>query len=193
MVRGGLTLFAIFLGGAEAFTSRATVCSAPTSRVVGGGEHTRRPRIATSSPSTTRVLYKSEASPGSLVDVERSPASAPRPQVAEDKYIDDANYESILSKSGCQLVDATSPRCGPCRLIESNLRAVLPEHEGVAFYKWNVDERDRSQEFMNVLRRHDMTFNALPTLILFRDGRPVALRSGMATPLQIDQFLKENV
>lgn len=190
MVRG-LTLFAVFLGGAEAFPSRATVCSAPTP--LAGREHaTRRPRIAaSSSKTTTRVLYKSEAS---LVDVEQSPASAPRRQrLAEDEYIDDSNYESILSQAGCQLIDATSPRCGPCRLIESALRAALPQHESVAFYKWNVDERDQAQEFMNVLRRHDMTFNKLPTLILFRDGRPVAIRSGMATPLQIDQFLKENV
>ena len=186
MLRGLALFAAVFLGGAEAFASRATVRSAPVSG--GGGEHTRRPRFAASS---SRVLYKSEAS---LVDVEQSPASAPRRQrQIEDEYIDDSNYEAIFSQAGCQLIDATSPRCGPCRLIEPALRAVVPQHEGVAFYKWNVDERDRAKEFMNVLRRHDMTFNKLPTLILFRDGRPVAMRSGMATTRQIDQFLKDNV
>ena len=62
-----------------------------------------------------------------------------------------------------------------------------------SFCKWNVDTKDESEEFMNILREHEMTFNKLPTLLLFVEGVPVAIRSGMATAGQVERFLDENV
>ena len=46
---------------------------------------------------------------------------------------------------------------------------------------------------MKIIRRHDMTFSKLPTLLLFVDGRPIAMRSGMASVSQIDMFLEEHL
>jgi len=46
---------------------------------------------------------------------------------------------------------------------------------------------------MNLLRDHEMTFRKLPTLILFVDGVPVALRSGMASAEQVDKFLADHL
>jgi len=38
-----------------------------------------------------------------------------------------------------------------------------------------------------------MTFSKLPTLVLFVDGIPMAMRSGMASVSQIDMFLEEHL
>ena len=46
---------------------------------------------------------------------------------------------------------------------------------------------------MNLSRDHEMTFRKLPTLILFVDGVPVALRSGMASAEQVDKFLVDHL
>jgi len=38
-----------------------------------------------------------------------------------------------------------------------------------------------------------MTFSKLPTLLLFVNGIPTAMRSGMASVSQIDMFLEEHL
>ena len=44
-----------------------------------------------------------------------------------------------------------------------------------------------------MIRQYDMTFSKLPTLLLFVDGRPKAMRSDMASVSQIDMFLEEHL
>ncbi|KAK1742195.1 hypothetical protein QTG54_006760 [Skeletonema marinoi] len=46
---------------------------------------------------------------------------------------------------------------------------------------------------MSILREHDMTFRKLPTLLLFIDGVPMALKSGMMSAAAIDRFLEEHL
>ena len=109
-------------------------------------------------------------------------------------HINDTNYKSILQSNKVTLIDCYIPNCGPCRLIDKTLSCILPKyHNQLSFYKWNVNERTNSQEFMNVIRQYDMTFSKLPTLLLFVDGRPIAMRSGMASVSQIDMFLEEHL
>ena len=58
--------------------------------------------------------------------------------------------------------------------------------------KWDADApREKSQEFVQLLRRHGATFRKLPTLILFVEGAPVGVRSGYASKEQIEEFLEE--
>ena len=46
---------------------------------------------------------------------------------------------------------------------------------------------------MSLLREYDMTFRKLPTLLLFVDGIPVAMKSGMMSAAAIERFLEENL
>jgi len=109
-------------------------------------------------------------------------------------HINDTNYKSILQSNKVTLVDCYIPNCGPCRLIDKTLSCILPKfHNRLSFCKWNVNERTNSQEFMNLLRQYDMTFSKLPTLLLFVNGIPTAMRSGMASVSQIDMFLEEHL
>ncbi len=115
-------------------------------------------------------------------------------------HITDKNYYSILHNtlSLPVLIDCYVAQCGPCKLIEQSLAQVLPRYtdpinEQLLFCKWNVDKKDESEEFMNILREHEMTFRKLPTLLLFVEGVPIAMRSGMATAGQVERFLDENV
>ncbi|KAL7554554.1 hypothetical protein ACHAWF_018013 [Thalassiosira exigua] len=130
------------------------------------------------------------------VGTEAFPAA---PEAATDgmPQIDDSNHRSLLNNplGRAVLVDCYVSKCGPCKLIEKSLRQVraLRTNDDMIFAKWDADEKDRSREFMDLMRSHDMTFRKLPTLVLFADGVPVAMRSGMASAGQVERFLEEHL
>mmetsp|Transcript_21533 Transcript_21533/g.30791 ORF Transcript_21533/g.30791 Transcript_21533/m.30791 type:complete len:216 (-) Transcript_21533:402-1049(-) len=119
-------------------------------------------------------------------------------------HINDFNHETILNNtlSLPVLIDCYTDKCGPCKLIERSLQQVLPKfispHEDesrprLQFVKWDVESREHSKRFMSILREHDMTFRKLPTLLLFDDGVPMALKSGMMSAAAIDRWLEEHL
>mmetsp|Transcript_19766 Transcript_19766/g.34010 ORF Transcript_19766/g.34010 Transcript_19766/m.34010 type:complete len:212 (-) Transcript_19766:466-1101(-) len=113
--------------------------------------------------------------------------------------IDDSNYEQILNNplSLPVLVDCYTDKCGPCKLIERSLQQALPKFFPISetprlhFVKWDAETKDSSEQFLSLLRKHDVTFRKLPTLLLFIDGIPMALKSGMSSAAAIDRFLEE--
>ena len=132
---------------------------------------------------TTRLFYATDEDAAAI-------------SIADAAHIDDSTHHSILNNPLGQpvLVDCYTNNCGPCKLLERSLKAVLPKYaDNLLFCKWDTDEKESSQQFMDLIREHDMTFRKLPTLILFVDGVPVAVRSGMATAGQLESFLMENM
>ena len=120
-------------------------------------------------------------------------------------HINDSNYESILLVQEQQeenslpvLIDCYTNNCGPCKLIERELSIALPKyttntHPRLTFCKWDTNTKEQSTQFMNIVRKHNMTFTKLPTLLLFINGKPVASRGGMASATQIDMFLQKHL
>ena len=112
--------------------------------------------------------------------------------------IDDSNYELILNNphSLPVLIDCYKETCGPCKLIERSLKEALPKYitnNSLSFAKWDTETTDTSQRFMSILREHNMTFRKLPTILLFIDGIPVAMKSGMMSSAAIERFLEEQL
>ncbi len=119
-------------------------------------------------------------------------------------HIDDFNHEAILNNtlSLPVLIDCYTDKCGPCKLIERSLQEALPKfispdgdesRPRLQFVKWDAESTERSKQFMSILREHEMTFRKLPTLLLFIDGVPMALKSGMMSAAAIDRFLEEHL
>lgn len=152
----------------------------------------------------SRLFYQegSDQSTEPLDTSQADPSKAPR--------INDSSYEQILNNplSLPVLIDCYTDKCGPCKLIERSLKQTLPKyitpdtpststnttstHPRLSFAKWDTDSaKDTSQQFMTLLREHDMTFRKLPTLILFIDGKPMAMKSGMMSAAAIERFLEE--
>ena len=125
--------------------------------------------------------------------------------ISKSLHIDDSNHVSILNntRSLPVLVDCYTDKCGPCKLIERSLQQALPEFISppgeinssprLQFVKWDADSADDSKQFMSIIREHDMTFRKLPTLLLFIDGIPVTLKSGMMSAAAINRFLEEHL
>ena len=95
-----------------------------------------------------------------------------------------ANFaENVLKSEKPVLVDFWATWCGPCRMIAPNVEKIAEDHTAeLTVGKVNVDEEaDLAEEF---------GIRSIPTLILFRNGRPVAQTLGYKTVEQLEEFVK---
>ena len=89
--------------------------------------------------------------------------------------------DEVTNRAGKALVDFWSPGCGPCRAMEPVLEAAAARHPEVAFAKMNAAENPDVAWAFQV--------EAVPTLVLFQDGRPVDRITGAVPAQRIDQLI----
>ena len=89
-----------------------------------------------------------------------------------------------LSKNHLTLVDFWAVWCGPCRMIAPVVEELAGETEGVTFAKVNVDENPDIAIGLGI--------QAIPTLILFRDGTAVDRAVGVQTKQALKALIDRN-
>jgi thioredoxin 1 len=89
------------------------------------------------------------------------------PMSANTKPVTDSSFATdVLGAPGPVLVDFWAEWCGPCRAIGAEFA------DRLTIAKVNVDENPRTPNQYNV--------RGIPTLVLFKDGKPVATKVGAA-------------
>lgn len=124
-------------------------------------------------------------------------ASEDEKKLVMEMIIDD-NRQTLLhppsSPERPVLVDAFAPWCGPCKLLDKVLRKAQPRYlEKVDFCRWNVNDKENTAELKKIILDSEFTLTKLPSLIVFRGGKPVAVRGGMANEFQLDDFLEKTL
>ena len=92
----------------------------------------------------------------------------------------------VLGADKPVLVDFWAEWCGPCRMIAPALEEIAGEiGDKVDIVKLNIDENPDTPTRYGV--------RGIPTMVLFRDGKPVAQKVGAAPRSQIQQWLEAEI
>ena len=97
--------------------------------------------------------------------------------------INQENFETKVTQSSAPvLLDFWAAWCGPCSMLSPIVEQLAEEHPEIAFGKVNVDEAPE------IAQRYQIS--AIPTLLLFRGGKPVDMSVGVKSKAELEKFLK---
>jgi thioredoxin 1 len=101
--------------------------------------------------------------------------------------LNDAEFETKIAQSTTPiLVDFWAEWCGPCKQLSPILEEVSKDLVGkVEIAKVNIDDNPESPQKYGV--------RGIPTLILFKDGKPVATKVGSMPKSQLVDWLNSLV
>lgn len=99
----------------------------------------------------------------------------------------DENFgEIVLSSKKPVVVDFWSDWCNPCKFLAPILDKVLKEFEDkIVFAKVNIDEAPLTADNYQVYQ--------IPTVMIFKEGKPVSFFIGVQREEVIRGWLEENI
>jgi thioredoxin 1 len=103
------------------------------------------------------------------------------------KAVTDASFATdVLQAEGPVLVDFWAEWCGPCKMIGPALEEIASEFDGkLTVAKVNIDD--------NPMTPNTYAVRGIPTLILFKDGKPAAQKVGAAPKSALKEWVTASI
>jgi thioredoxin 1 len=96
--------------------------------------------------------------------------------------IDKTNFkEKVLQSEKPVLLDLWATWCGPCRMMSPVVEEVAEEHPEIMVGKINIDDEPELAQTFRV--------SAVPTLVMFKNGKVSNVSVGYKRKVQIEQML----
>lgn len=93
------------------------------------------------------------------------------------------NLDEILKSDKPVLVDFWAAWCGPCKMMNPVIEQVKSNNENLEVVKVNVDEeRELAVKYQ---------IRSIPTLVLFKEGKPIWRNSGVLNEQMLTDRIKE--
>jgi thioredoxin len=100
--------------------------------------------------------------------------------------VDERGFDRAISAPNPVLVDFSASWCGPCRAMAPALEAFAAHRDDdLEVVKIDIDEAPA------VATRYGV--RSVPTLMLFQDGKPVAVQPGMMSEKQLAAFVEQHL
>ena len=102
------------------------------------------------------------------------------------KFTDDNFEEEVLKAGEPVLVDFWATWCGPCKMVAPTIEALAEEYQGrVKVGKLSTEENQKVPA--------DLGVQAIPTVILFKDGKEVDRVMGAAPKEAFVELIKKGL
>ncbi len=89
--------------------------------------------------------------------------------------VDSASFQQVVEGGDVVIVDFYADWCGPCKIVAPIMEKLSSEYDGRAkFTKLDVDNNPEVAERFGIM--------SIPTLIVFKKGKPVERFVGAAPP-----------
>ena len=97
--------------------------------------------------------------------------------------IDDSNFDQTVFQAETPvLVDFWAAWCGPCRMVAPVVEELAEEYEGrISFAKLDVDQNPKTASKYGIM--------SIPTLLLFKDGKPISNIVGFKPKAELKRSL----
>ena len=103
--------------------------------------------------------------------------------MSEPTPVSDSDFEQVVLQSPLPvLVDFWATWCGPCRMVAPVVDELANEYEGkVNFAKLDVDHNPKTASAYGIM--------SIPTLLIFKEGKPVSHIVGFRPKEELKQNL----
>ena len=97
--------------------------------------------------------------------------------------LNEETFKEAIDSEGIVLVDFWAPWCGPCRAFAPVFEKVSEKHTDIKFAKLNTENEQAVAQAMRI--------QAIPTLMLFRDGILVFNQAGALPEPALEELIEK--